>query len=386
MKVSKLQHPTTGITIYRVYIDNGLPHEPINLYLRFLDHRNCSPNTSRSYAFDLIRFFEFLKTIKKDWIDVDLEDFVDFTYYLQHATQISNISILPTANQRARGPRTINRHVSTLCGFYTFHQTHRNLQTSKLNTLLKLQGSKQRFSFLSFAKRSSPSSLGKTRLPIGRRPVIKNKISPIIDHEVQKKMVTACSNNRDKMLILLLLETGMRIGQALQLRHDDIESWNGKIKMQYRTDNLNDTYAKTKKTYYIHVSKDWLNIYTNVLINNDTDADYIFTKLYRTDGGDVAEPLKYGAVKDLFSRISNKLQIKITPHMLRHTHATELLRSGVSIEMVSKRLGHSSIETTKQAYEHLTAEDIKSAILEGHDRIDKKRKEYVVERITSIES
>jgi len=105
VKVSKLQHPTTGITIYRAYIDNGLPHEPINLYLRFLDHRNCSPNTSRSYAFDLIRS-----------IDVDLEDFVDFTYYLQHATQIRNISILPTANQRARGPRTINRHVSTLFG------------------------------------------------------------------------------------------------------------------------------------------------------------------------------------------------------------------------------------------------------------------------------
>lgn len=69
--------------------------------------------------------------------------------------------------------------------------------------------------------------------------------------------------------------------------------------------------------------------------------------------------------------------------MLRHTHATELLRSGVSIEMVSKRLGHSSIETTKQAYEHLTAEDIKTAILEGHERVSQKRKEYVVERITS---
>jgi integrase/recombinase XerD len=223
-------------------------------------------------------------------------------------------------------------------------------------------------------------------LPIGRRPVIKNKISPVIDHEIQKKMVAACSNTRDKMLILLLLETGMRIGQALQLRHDDIESWNGRIKMQYRTDNLNDTYAKTKKDYYVHVSNAWLDIYTNALIRNDTDADYIFTKLYRKDGGDVAEPLRYSAVKDLFIRISSKLQVKITPHMLRHTHATELLRSGVPMEMVSKRLGHSSIETTKQAYEHLSAEDIKLVILEGHDRIDKKRKEYAVERITNIES
>lgn len=383
MKVSKLRHPTTGITIYRAYSDDGLPHEPINLFLRFLDHRSCSPNTSRSYAFDLIRYFVYLKSINKDWVNVDLDDLVNFTYYLQHATQLSNVSILPTSAQRARSPRTINRHVSTLCGFYTFHQTHRNLQTTKLEPLLNLQGSKQRNSFLSFAKRSAPSSLTKTRLPLGRRPVIKHQICRVIDSEIQKKILHACANNRDKMLILLLLETGMRIGQALQLRHEDIESWNGRIRMIYRTDNLNDAFAKTKKEYYVHVSKAWLDIYTNALIKSDIDADYIFTKLYRKDGGDIAEPLKYSAVKDLFIRLSEKLEFKITPHMLRHTHATELLRAGVPIEMVSKRLGHSSIETTKQAYEHLTAEDIKDVILQGHERVSKKRKEYVVERITS---
>lgn len=51
--------------------------------------------------------------------------------------------------------------------------------------------------------------------------------------------------------------------------------------------------------------------------------------------------------------------------MLRHTHATTLLRNGVSIEIVSRRLGHKSIETTKNTYEHLTANDMRVAIEEA---------------------
>ena len=48
--------------------------------------------------------------------------------------------------------------------------------------------------------------------------------------------------------------------------------------------------------------------------------------------------------------------------MLRHTHATDLIRAGLPIEMVAKRLGHKSIETTKTIYEHLTSEDIKNEL------------------------
>lgn len=384
MKVSKLRHPSTGITIYRAYANDGLPIDPINVYLRFLDHRKCAPNTSKAYAFDLIRFFSYLESVKKLWTDVDLNDFVEFAYYLQHATNLPGLSVLPVIDNRLRGTKTINRHISTVCGFYTFQQTHLSLQTPKLESLLHLQNAKQRESFLSFARRSAPSSISKARLPIGRRSVA-NKIPNIVDANTQRAMVDACSNRRDKMLVLLLLETGMRIGQALQLRHDDVESWNGRIRMHYRTDNLNEVYAKTKREYYIHVSNEWLELYTNVLINanDELDSDYIFTKVHRKDGGNISEPLKYGAVKELFIRISKKLNIKITPHMLRHTHATELLRSGVPIEIVAKRLGHASIETTKKAYEHLTAEDMKAAILDGQKKINTKRKEYVVERITS---
>ena len=45
--------------------------------------------------------------------------------------------------------------------------------------------------------------------------------------------------------------------------------------------------------------------------------------------------------------------------MFRHTHATELLRAGMSLDMVAKRLGHRSVETTKKIYEHLNAEDMR---------------------------
>tara|TARA_Y100000591_G_C21790103_1_gene676068 strand:- start:716 stop:964 length:249 start_codon:yes stop_codon:yes gene_type:complete len=63
----------------------------------------------------------------------------------------------------------------------------------------------------------------------------------------------------------------------------------------------------------------------------------------------------------VYANLSNLSVLPQDP-MLRHSHATDLLRQNVSIEIVSKRLGHASIETTKKIYEHLTAEDIKREI------------------------
>ncbi|MHC5830096.1 MAG: tyrosine-type recombinase/integrase, partial [Nostoc sp.] len=52
------------------------------------------------------------------------------------------------------------------------------------------------------------------------------------------------------------------------------------------------------------------------------------------------------------------------PHLLRHTHATELIKSGWEMTYVQKRLGHTDIQTTVNTYVHLLDEDLKSAYKE----------------------
>ena len=73
--------------------------------------------------------------------------------------------------------------------------------------------------------------------------------------------------------------------------------------------------------------------------------------------------MDYPCIYSLFKRLSKKLKTKITPHMLRHTHATELIRHGWDTSFVQQRLGHTSAQTTLNIYTHLNTQDLKSAYL-----------------------
>lgn len=55
--------------------------------------------------------------------------------------------------------------------------------------------------------------------------------------------------------------------------------------------------------------------------------------------------------------------IEFTPHVLRHTRATELIRAGVPIEIVSKMLTHRSVTTTSETYIHLGVEDVRTELV-----------------------
>ena len=72
--------------------------------------------------------------------------------------------------------------------------------------------------------------------------------------------------------------------------------------------------------------------------------------------------MKYGSVITLFNRISKKIGVDVSPHIFRHTHATELLRSGWDMAYIQKRLGHSNIQTTANIYAHLNNDDIKKEL------------------------
>jgi integrase/recombinase XerD len=72
-------------------------------------------------------------------------------------------------------------------------------------------------------------------------------------------------------------------------------------------------------------------------------------------------PLKRDNIADLFQRLGAATHIDFHPHMLRHTHATELLQAGWDAAYVQKRLGHASVQTTIDTYAHLDGDDLKAA-------------------------
>ncbi len=78
--------------------------------------------------------------------------------------------------------------------------------------------------------------------------------------------------------------------------------------------------------------------------------------------GRVGQPLSYPTVHRLIGRIAARTGIAFTAHMLRHTHATELIRAGVPIEVVARLLTHRSSTTTSQTYIHLDVADVRAAL------------------------
>jgi integrase len=166
---------------------------------------------------------------------------------------------------------------------------------------------------------------------------------------------------RDRFLLALLAETGMRIGQALGLRHSDFVSRDRLVRIVPRADNANGARAKLGSVAVIPVTAGLVRCYSDYMHieYGDIDSDYVFVNLW---GGRIGAPLTYATVHQLVGRIRVCTGIEFTVHMLRHTHATELIRSGVAIDVVARLLTHRSSTTTSQIYIHLDVADVRAAL------------------------
>jgi integrase len=174
-------------------------------------------------------------------------------------------------------------------------------------------------------------------------------------------IVAACEHQRDRFLFCLLAETGMRIGQALGLRHADFVSRAREAHIVPRDDNANGARAKLRRPAVIPVSAPLVRLYSDYMHTEygQVDSDYVFVNLW---SGRVGEPLTYASVHKLVEQIRRLTGIDFTVHSLRHTVATELIRSGMPIEVAATLLTHRSPVTTGQIYVHLGVEDLRVAV------------------------
>jgi integrase/recombinase XerD len=160
----------------------------------------------------------------------------------------------------------------------------------------------------------------------------------------------------------LLAETGMRAGQALGLRHSDFASRDREVHVVPRDDNANGARAKTRSVHVLPVSTALVRLYSEYMHTEygALASDYVFVNLWAEPRG---QALRYSAVVDLVGRIRARTGIFFTLHMLRHSRATDWVRRGVPIEVVSKLLTHRSVATTADAYVHLGAEDARAELI-----------------------
>jgi integrase len=156
-----------------------------------------------------------------------------------------------------------------------------------------------------------------------------------------KKLLSTIDHTRDRALILLLLRTGIRIGEALGLTMNDIDLKDRKVHLIEGEKNNRGrvVYLSNDATFCL---KRWFRL-------RDQEKAFVFY-------GKGDSPMCYSTARSHFVTYLEEAGLAhkgYTVHSLRHTNASELLNAGMRLEVLQQLLGHQDIEVTRR-YARLT--------------------------------
>ncbi len=186
-------------------------------------------------------------------------------------------------------------------------------------------------------------------------------------------------NNWSCLSILkLLLFTGLRVGEALALRWNDID-FNNKIIKIYKTygcflyeGKYHTVYDQTPKTQCsvrdVPMCRQAIELLVQMRSKRDivSGDDFIFIN---KNGNPHQSSTLQANLRNLIKKYNKETGhelVNVTPHTFRHTFATRSLESGVPLKVVQKILGHSNIAITANLYTHVSADFLQ----ENMDKID----------------
>jgi integrase/recombinase XerD len=156
-----------------------------------------------------------------------------------------------------------------------------------------------------------------------------------------RKLLSVIDDPRDRALILLLLRTGIRIGEALGLTLNDLDIGERKVHLFEG--------EKNSMGRVVYLSDDALFAMKLWLRRRDKNREFLF---YGQSNGHLC----YSTSRTLFMKYLKKVGLEqkgYTVHCLRHTFASELLNAGMRLECLQPLLGHQDIEVTRR-YARLT--------------------------------
>jgi integrase len=162
-----------------------------------------------------------------------------------------------------------------------------------------------------------------------------------INPEDVKRLVSVVDKVRDRAMILLLLRTGMRIGELLDTKVSDINVDERKIAI-YEGE-------KNRMGRVVYVSDDALWALRTWLRSRDAHKQMLFYAWSR-------DTITYAAARYMFVRCIERAGLAhkgYTLHCLRHTYASELLNAGMPLECLQQLMGHNSADVTRR-YARLT--------------------------------
>lgn len=174
------------------------------------------------------------------------------------------------------------------------------------------------------------------------RPMKEKRLPTVLSKAEVKQILVNTRNLKHKAVLSTIYSAGLRIGEVLNLRINDID----RDRMQIHIKN-----AKGKKDRYVKMSK------ANYMVLKSYLQRYV-PKIYLFEGPD-NNRYSSSSIRQVLRRACQKSGITkhVTPHTLRHSYATHLLELGIDLRYVQAFLGHKKPETT-MIYTHISSEKV----------------------------
>ncbi|WP_235687332.1 tyrosine-type recombinase/integrase [Mycobacteroides chelonae] len=343
-------------------------HPEATAYLKWLRSLDRSPNTERVYAGRVARFLSHCEVLRLDWRQVTVDDLSRYLRSLA-ADPIPKRSPSSDSEVRFRTNKTANANLTAVCEFLRFGASRGWVSKEIIDGL-------SRPKYLRRAPAGYDWGENQQFREIRSRGVVLREVHlapATLSEEEVEKLLSVLLPQRDRFLILLLVETGMRIGEALGLRREDMHllvtsaALGCRVKGPHvhvrRRRNSNGATAKSRVPRSIPVTQELVGAYASYL-NERSDlaalvsSDFVFVNLKRPP---VGSPMKYNNAKKILERASRSIGFAVRPHMLRHTAATRWLDGGASRDVVQSLLGHVSPHSM-EVYLHPTDEQKRNAV------------------------
>jgi site-specific recombinase XerD len=228
-------------------------------------------------------------------------------------------------------------------------------------------------SFLKYLAKRDIATLAPEKIELARMP--ERSVEFLEMHELKRLLDAPISNAkpakggetslpivavRDKAILEMLFSTGLRVSELASLQKDLIRHDREEFTVRGKGD-------KPRVVFLSNQARFWLKEYIGK--RRDMDPHLFVSHDRAANGRDDVNGLTPRSIQRIVEKHARKAGItkRITPHTMRHTFATDLLRNGADIRSVQTMLGHSSITTT-QIYTHVTDEHLKKVYEQFHSK------------------
>lgn len=359
MHVHRIQLSNENDISFELLDDYQQPIPVVSGFMRYLRARGCSPNTLSAYAYDLLHFMTWLSQRQITYQEFTPQHALQFLEYLSHLpsrkqAQRLGIVLSTTTSDGTSTTRlsaaTLNRIFAAVSSFYEYlilsgQFTDRDNPIQRIDDPALARVPERHQPFMGYGSRQKPMRRAVHIKTVQRVP------RPMEDDQVDK-LLGSLRLKRDKAMVLLMLHGGLRPGEVLNLHLEDISYARKRVVIRHRTGHPKGarTKSRTERIVDLLHPETLQAVSDYVMYERPTDAESSYVFLVGGRGKRRCEPLGYHALVKLFERHCERLGIRspwVTPHALRHTHATKMFEQGMRELTLQKRLGHVSPESTQ---------------------------------------